>query len=73
MHTENVLIYVQLLGEGTTVYRPVMAKNLGGGVFQITSARNEDESWEFDSGMTVVGEPKQLDTGTQIVAVRAAT
>lgn len=50
-NTDNTLeIYVHLLDEGTTVWRPTRAANLGNGVFKILPTPDydpEDETWEF--------------------------
>ena len=65
----NLTIYIRLLDEGTTAYRPVLARSFGNGIFQITSER--DEIWEFETGSMVIGEPQKLNQGedTVIVAV----
>ena len=63
-------IYVQLLEEGTKVYRPVAATRLPDGTFMITMARPDDEVWEFDTGSTVVCEQRVLSGGRCDVAVR---
>ena len=54
----QVNIYVRLLDEGTSVYRPVLAQNLGKGLFQIISKNSDDEVWEFETGSIFIGEPK---------------
>lgn len=43
-------IYVELLNEGTPCWRPVDARDLGRGRFQIVEAAPEGEEWAFLSG-----------------------
>ena len=70
--TSPVIIYVQLLDEGTVAFRPVTAEHIGGDQFVIETRRPEDELWEFDSGSTVIGEPRRISGGCSIIAVRLA-
>jgi hypothetical protein len=55
-------IFVALLGEGTAVWRPVNAVDLGAGVFQIApgAIRSADEEWEFLPGENVRCERRAL-------------
>ncbi|HZS28581.1 MAG TPA: hypothetical protein VFB76_15235 [Candidatus Angelobacter sp.] len=50
-------IYVELLGEGTTCWRPVEACELELGRFKIESSEPEDENWMFKAGDIVECEP----------------
>lgn len=59
----NTTIYMPLMNEGTDVWRPVLATDLGEGRFQITSEPSVDEEWAFAPGMTVV-----LDVDKRIIA-----
>jgi hypothetical protein len=46
-------IYVALLNEGIDVWRPVSAKALGDGEFQIIGNVPSDEEWQFAPGTRV--------------------
>ena len=46
-------IYVSLPDEGTDVWRPAQAEDLGGGVFRLVGPVPEGEVWEFEPGSTV--------------------
>lgn len=47
-------IHVRLLDEGVEVWRPVRARALGKGVFELSSdAAPDDEVWEFAPGEKV--------------------
>ena len=46
-------IYVALVDEGVEVWRPVQARALGGGIFEILGIMPADESWEFPPGTRV--------------------
>lgn len=56
-------IYMPLLNEGTDVWRPVNAEDLGGGPYRIAEEASDDEEWAFASGATVI-----LDRERRIVA-----
>lgn len=58
----NETIYVYLLDEGTDVWRPVEAEELGNNRYRIISKNNkpEDEKWEFMTGDIVRCESKVL-------------
>ena len=48
-------IYIELLNEGTVVYRPVQASPVGKDLFRIESINEdpEDEEWCFPTGTIV--------------------
>jgi hypothetical protein len=46
-------IYVALLEEGTTVWRPVEAEQVHEEVFRIVGTVPDDEKWEFSPGELV--------------------
>jgi hypothetical protein len=46
-------IYVALLGEGTTVWRPVAAEPVGPGAFRLLGPVPPGESWQFQPGEVV--------------------
>lgn len=60
-------IYIRLLDEGTTVYRPTGAEELGDGIYRVLATPDydtEDETWEFPPG-TLVRCTTLLLTGDQ--------
>lgn len=68
MFTDTV--YVRLLDEGTDVWRPVSARELGNGVYELSAEpAPEFEHWEFGPGRVVASEKRNLSSGTTIVAV----
>jgi hypothetical protein len=70
---ENLTIYVQLLNEGTTCWRPTEALNLGNGLFKLLPTPGydpTDEEWEFLPGSVVRCEIQQLSGGEALVAVK---
>lgn len=65
-------IYVQLLEEGTQVYKSVPALLIGGEIYQLQGHEtydSEDEVWEFTPGTLVKVELKDLAAGPILVAV----
>ena len=68
-------IYIQLLEEGTKVYRPVPAIKLSDKVYKLEGweiYNPSDEKWEFKPGTYVLVEEKKLDTGFFLVAIQKA-
>jgi hypothetical protein len=65
-------IYVALLNEGTSVWRPVAAIPVGDGMYQIVSENDdpEDEQWEFSTGDVVLCVSRTFGNGSGLVAVR---
>jgi len=71
----KVRVYVQLLGEGTTVFRPVWARPITPSVVELLMPEDynpEDEEWEFQPGATVHVERRELGGEQLLVAVRIA-
>ena len=67
-------IYVALEDEGTAVWRPVEATELGAGLFEIPSDAQvpEDERWEFGPGERVRCERRTFSDGEPaLVAVES--
>ena len=64
-------IYVELLADGTRVWRPVEATDLGSGVFEIAVTEQPvDERWAFGPGERVLVAPRVLSGGeSAMVAV----
>lgn len=74
MKKEQHIIYIRLLGEGTEVFRPVSAFNVGECIYVISdleTSDQDDEIWEFEPGTTVAVEPRILSPGGEVlVAVK---
>jgi hypothetical protein len=63
-------IYVALLAEGTSVWRPVKATAVSGDLYKIDSAKQpRDEVWEFGPGATVRCEKRNLSGEPALVAI----
>ncbi|MDD4892126.1 MAG: hypothetical protein PHU85_19560 [Phycisphaerae bacterium] len=65
-------VYVQLLNEGTTVYRPTLALDLGHGSYRLLATDKydpTDEEWEFPPGSIIKCEIRTLSDGPALVAV----
>lgn len=72
---EDFQIYVQLLDEGTVVYRPVPARKISSSICVLEGADLYDpdnEVWEFLPGTQVIVEEKEFSDGTHPVAVKLA-
>ena len=66
-------IYIQLLEEGTTVYRPVPAIEIECFVYEVQGLEiydPEDEVWEFTPGTHVFVEEQNLNGENVLVAIR---
>lgn len=73
MASDTKIIYVQLLDEGTDVWRPTEGHALGNNLFRLLPTANYDpeiEAWEFLPGAVVRCEEKALSTGIELVAVQ---
>lgn len=65
-------IFIQLLGEGTAVYRPVTAKKIESNVFIVGGDDvydPDDENWEFPPGSVVIVQEKELEGEKVLVAI----
>ena len=70
--TKPITVYVQLLGEGTVVFRPAPAESVDVDVVRLLMPDDydpEDEDWEFKPGATVRVEARSLSHGQRLVAV----
>jgi hypothetical protein len=66
-------IYIQLLEEGTKVYRPVPAIEIENNIYEIQGFEiydPEDETWEFTPGTYVLVEEQNLDGENVFVAIQ---
>lgn len=68
-------IYIQLLDEGTTTYRPTQGQAMGENVFRVLPTPNydaEDEHWEFPPDRLVVCEFEMKGRERILIARRIA-
>jgi len=73
---EFVIIYVSLLDEGTSVWRPVLADRIRPNVFTISKENSipTDESWQFLPSDVVRCEEREFEgQATSLVAVEKLT
>jgi hypothetical protein len=70
MTNDPATIYVELLDEGTSAWRPVHAVHIAGDVYRIVSENLHpgEERWRFPSGAVVRCEERQLSRGPFLVA-----
>ena len=66
-------IYIPLLNEGTTVWRPVAAEPLPDGTFRIVAEMPDDEEWAFKPGEVVAVTLHTISDGTTGLAVDQPT
>jgi hypothetical protein len=69
---KEATIYVNLLGEGINLLRPVRAENLGRDFYRIVEAVPDGETWEFGPGQVVRCQKRKLSTGKAMVAIEEA-
>ncbi len=65
-------IYVRLLNEGRDVSRPVLALEIGHGVYEILPIADyepSDEEWEFPPGAHVKLQKREADNGEYFIAI----
>lgn len=68
-------VYVRLLEEGTDVFRPAPAEQLGPFIYKLGLPNDydpDDEIWEFVPGQVVKCEMLKLFGGVRLVAVALA-
>jgi hypothetical protein len=68
-----ITVYVQLLNEGTLVYRPTRATIVGPGVVRLEATPDydpENEEWEFPPGAIVRLEQRRFSEGEACIAAR---
>jgi len=68
------IIYIQLLDEGTKVYRPVPSCEIENNIYEVGGFEiydPEDEVWEFLPGTYVLVEEQSLDEENVLVAIKA--
>lgn len=71
--TDAETIYVELIDEGLTVYRPVEAMPDRDGFSRLPDSAPEGEVWQFAPGSRVVCELRDIGrAGRSLLAVRSA-
>lgn len=66
-------IYIQLLEEGTKVYRPVPAIEIESNIYKVQGFEiydPDDENWEFPPDTYVLVEEQKLDNQSVLVAIK---
>ncbi len=66
-------IYIQVLEEGTKVYRPVPAIEIENNIYEVQGYDiydSEDETWEFLPGTYVLVEEQNLGGENVLVAIK---
>ncbi len=69
-------VFVELLNEGTQVWRPVAAEQFGENLYRLLEGppQDGDEEWAFPANSVVVGTMRSFSDGTAgIVAVKLAS
>jgi hypothetical protein len=69
---KEVMVYVNLMGEGLNVMRSVRAEHLGRNFYRIVEAMPAEETWEYGPGQVVRCEKRKLSTGKALVAIEEA-
>lgn len=62
-------VYVELMGEGVDVWRPVEATVQADGTVRLPDEAPDDEVWRFAPGAVVRCEPRTLSEGEALVAI----
>jgi len=73
LNIKTKVIYIQLLNEGTTVFRPAAGLQLGRNIFKVLADEEydpEDEEWEFPPE-TVVRCEKEFRNGEELLVAKA--
>jgi hypothetical protein len=69
---KEVSIYVNMMGEGMNLLRPVRAEHLGRDFYIIVDEMPADENWEYVPGQVVRCKKKNLSNGKGLVAFEEA-
>ena len=70
--SECSTVYVALLNEGTEVWRPVAAEQVGPELFRLRGSVPASESWQFQPGEVVRCEARVLSGRQVLVAVKSS-
>ena len=63
----DTTIYMPLLNEGTAVWRPIVAADLGNDRYRVTGEPSDDERWAYATGKVVT-----VDGDRRIIAEASA-
>jgi hypothetical protein len=66
-------VYVALIGEGVPVWRPVNARSVGPGVYELLGPKENGEEWEFQPGQLVECEEHSFSSGLVGLVARRPT
>ena len=66
-------VYVALIGEGIPVWRPVNARSVSDGVFELLGPKEHGEEWEFQPGQLVECEEHSFSLGVVGLVARRRT
>ena len=69
---KEVMVYVNLVGEGLNLLRSVRAEHLGRDFYKIIEDMPEGETWEYGPGQVVRCRKQKLSTGKALVAFEEA-
>ncbi len=70
---KQILIYMPLLNEGTTVSRPILAFDMGNNIYKVIGTEQGlkpedlDEEWLFPVGSYVTCKPEQSTAGIILI------
>ncbi len=64
----EIVVYVELLGEGVEAWRPVNAVAEQEGVYRLAGEQQPGERWAFPTGSRVRCETRELSDGLERVA-----
>ena len=70
---EAMTVYVQLLGEGVDVWRPVEASPVGHNLYRLVDRPPHEEEWAFEAGDVVRCRTQRLSGGEVLVAFEKAS
>ena len=62
---KEVTVYVALLNEGTTVWRPAVAQKVGDAAYRLVGPISEGEEWEWLPGEVVQVKRRETDEGLE--------
>ena len=65
------IVFVPLLDEGTTIWRPVEAENVAPDIFRLLGNVPDGERWQFQPGENVRCELRLIQDGPALIAVEA--
>ena len=70
--SDQVVVFVRLLHEGTDVWRPVKATQVSDGLYQLTGKQESEDRWEFGPGSLVRCALKTFSDGASGLVARGS-